>query len=69
VSFGQALHLAGATGRLKAVDFTLRSAADLHVLVGMIGGLFLMLAYFGCDQSQVQRYLTPRVKTKRAVRC
>jgi Na+/proline symporter len=26
----------------------------------MIGGLFLMLAYFGCDQSQVQRYLTAR---------
>ena len=26
----------------------------------MIGGLFLMLSYFGCDQSQVQRYLTAR---------
>ena len=25
---------------------------------GMLGGLFLMLAYFGCDQSQVQRILT-----------
>ena len=34
---------------------------------GMIGGLFLMLAYFGCDQSQVQRYLTAKSrKTKRA---
>jgi Na+/proline symporter len=27
---------------------------------GMVGGLFLMLAYFGCDQSQVQRYLTAK---------
>src|SRR6266478_2102856 len=27
---------------------------------GMIGGLFLMLSYFGCDQSQVQRYLTAK---------
>src|SRR5262249_14089023 len=27
---------------------------------GMIGGLFLMLGYFGCDQSQVQRYLTAK---------
>src|SRR5262249_5034227 len=27
---------------------------------GLIGGLFLMLAYFGCDQSQVQRYLTAK---------
>jgi Na+/proline symporter len=25
---------------------------------GVLGGLFLMLAYFGCDQSQVQRILT-----------
>ena len=60
VSFGQALHLAGATGRLKAVDFRF----DLHETYtfwsGMIGGLFLMLAYFGCDQSQVQRYLTAK---------
>src|SRR5581483_3938154 len=27
---------------------------------GIIGGVFLMLSYFGCDQSQVQRYLTAR---------
>ena len=26
----------------------------------MLGGLFLMLSYFGCDQSQVQRYLTAK---------
>src|SRR5262249_34898955 len=25
---------------------------------GLIGGMFLMLSYFGCDQSQVQRYLS-----------
>src|ERR1700684_1292275 len=25
---------------------------------GLIGGTFLFLSYFGCDQSQVQRYLT-----------
>ncbi len=25
---------------------------------GLIGGSFLALGYFGCDQSQVQRYLT-----------
>jgi solute:Na+ symporter, SSS family len=60
VSIGQALHLAGATGRLQAVDFTF----DLHETYtfwsGIIGGLFLMLSYFGCDQSQVQRYLTAR---------
>jgi solute:Na+ symporter, SSS family len=60
VSFGQALHLAGATGRLKGVDFRFDPRETYTFWSGMIGGLFLMLAYFGCDQSQVQRYLTAR---------
>jgi SSS family transporter len=58
VSIGQALHLAGATGRLQAIDFTFNIRETYTFWSGMIGGLFLMLAYFGCDQSQVQRYLT-----------
>jgi Na+/proline symporter len=60
VGFGQALHLAGATGRLQAVDFTFDLRQTYTFWSGMIGGLFLMLAYFGCDQSQVQRYLTAK---------
>ncbi len=60
VSFGQAMHLAGATGRLKAVDFRFDVRETYTIWSGMIGGLFLMLAYFGCDQSQVQRYLTAK---------
>jgi len=60
VSFSQALHLAGATGRLKAIDFTFDVHETYTFWSGMIGGLFLMLAYFGCDQSQVQRYLTAK---------
>jgi Na+/proline symporter len=60
VGFGQALHLAGATGRLKAVDFQFDLRQTYTFWSGMIGGLFLMLAYFGCDQSQVQRYLTAK---------
>ena len=60
VSFGQALHLAGATGRLKAIDFTFDVHQTYTFWSGMIGGLFLMLSYFGCDQSQVQRYLTAK---------
>src|SRR5215210_4696833 len=51
VSVGSALHVAGAAGRLKPVDFRF----DLHQTYtfwsGLIGGLFLMLSYFGCDQS------------------
>jgi Na+/proline symporter len=56
----QALHLAGATGRLSAVDFRFNPRETYTIWSGLIGGLFLMLAYFGCDQSQVQRYLTAR---------
>jgi SSS family solute:Na+ symporter len=60
VSVGQALQLAGATGRLKGVDFRFDPREQYTFWSGTIGGLFLMLAYFGCDQSQVQRYLTAR---------
>jgi len=60
VSFGQALHLAGATGRLKAIDFRFDLRERYTFWSGIIGGLFLMLSYFGCDQSQVQRYLTAK---------
>ncbi len=55
-----ALHLAGATGRLTAIDFSLSLEKTYTFWSGMIGGLFLMLSYFGCDQSQVQRFLTAR---------
>ncbi|MEO5823199.1 MAG: sodium:solute symporter [Vicinamibacteraceae bacterium] len=59
-SVGSALHLAGATGRLTAIDFSLSLEKTYTFWSGMIGGLFLMLSYFGCDQSQVQRFLTAR---------
>ena len=60
VGFSDALHLAGATGRLKAIDFTFDLRETYTFWSGMLGGLFLMLSYFGCDQSQVQRYLTAK---------
>src|SRR5215467_10121220 len=60
VGLVHALHLAGATGRLSAVDFRFNPRETYTIWSGLIGGLFLMLAYFGCDQSQVQRYLTAR---------
>ena len=55
-----ALHLAGATGRLQAIDFSFSLEKTYTFWSGIIGGLFLMLSYFGCDQSQVQRYLTAK---------
>ena len=60
VSFGEALQLAGATDRLHAIDFTVNLSDRYTFWSGIIGGLFLMLGYFGCDQSQVQRYLTAK---------
>jgi len=58
VSLFDAMYLAGKAGRLKAVDFTFDLNNRYNVWIGLIGGTFLALAYFGCDQSQVQRYLT-----------
>ena len=60
VGLGQALHLAGASGRLHAIDFNVNVTERYTFWSGMIGGLFLMLSYFGCDQSQVQRYLSAK---------
>lgn len=60
VSFLDALHLAGAAGRLNIVDPHLNWSDRYNLWSGLVGGGFLALAYFGCDQSQVQRYLTGR---------
>ena len=60
VGFTRAMHLAGATGRLNAIDFHFDPREQYTFWSGLIGGLFLMLSYFGCDQSQVQRYLTAK---------
>ena len=53
-------HVVGATGRLQTIDFTFDLNETYTFWSGLIGGLFLMLGYFGCDQSQVQRYLTAK---------
>ncbi len=58
ISFFDAVKLAGAAGRLNAIDASLDWNNRYNLWSGLIGGGFLMLAYFGTDQSQVQRYLT-----------
>jgi SSS family transporter len=60
IGIADALQIAGTTGRLSAFDFRFTFTETYTFWSGMIGGLFLMLSYFGCDQSQVQRYLTAR---------
>jgi solute:Na+ symporter, SSS family len=58
VGFVDALHVAGGMGRLNAIDFSFDLHNRYNFWSGLVGGLFVALAYFGTDQSQVQRYLT-----------
>jgi len=55
-----ALHIAGATGRLDTFDFRFDLTEQYTFWSGTIAALFLFASYFGTDQSQVQRYLTAR---------
>ncbi len=53
-----AAYVAGKLGRLNAIDFSFDLNNRYTFWSGIIGGTFLMLSYFGTDQSQVQRYLS-----------
>jgi SSS family transporter len=49
--------------RLRAVDFASHGLGDGHTFgfwPMLIGGLFLYLSYYGCDQTQAQRELSTR---------
>jgi SSS family transporter len=63
ISFGDAVFLAGAAGRLNAVTTHFDWQDRYNIWSGLLGGTFLFLSYFGCDQSQVQRYLTGKSVT------
>ena len=58
ITFTKALDIAGASGRMEVLDFSFDLENRYTVWTGVIGGTFLMLSYFGTDQSQVQRYLS-----------
>jgi SSS family transporter len=60
ISFSDAVYLAGAAGRLNAVTTHFDWNDRFNLWSGLFGSTFLFLSYFGCDQSQVQRYLTGR---------
>ncbi len=60
VPMDDALAIAGATGRMQVFDFSFDVSQTYTFWSGIIGGTFLMLSYFGADQSQVQRYLAAR---------
>ncbi|OIQ18652.1 MAG: sodium:solute symporter [Flavobacterium sp. MedPE-SWcel] len=58
LSFNNILHIAGANDKMNIVDFSFDPEKRYTIWSGIAGGFFLALAYFGTDQSQVQRYLS-----------
>ncbi|HYW30611.1 MAG TPA: sodium:solute symporter [Gemmatimonas sp.] len=60
VPIDDAFRIAGAAGRLQVFDFSFDLTKTYTFWSGIIGGTFLMLSYFGTDQSQVQRYLAAK---------
>lgn len=58
ITFGKAIEIAGASGKMEVLDFSFDFNNRYTVWSGLIGGTFLALSYFGTDQSQVQRYLS-----------
>ena len=57
ITFTKALHIAGASDKMKILNFSFDLENRYTLWSGLIGGTFLALSYFGTDQSQVQRYL------------
>mgnify|MGYP003631357803 FL=1 len=58
ITFTKALEIAGASDKMQVLDFSFDLSNRYTVWTGILGGTFLMLSYFGTDQSQVQRYLS-----------
>lgn len=58
ITISDAVYLGGVANRWNAVDTSVDLNNRYTLLSGLLGGFFLMLSYFGCDQSQVQRYIT-----------
>ncbi|HLF51832.1 sodium:solute symporter [Flavobacterium sp.] len=58
MSFGNAMHIAGANDKMNIVDFSFDPETRYTFWSGITGGFFLALSYFGTDQSQVGRYLS-----------
>ena len=58
MTFSNAMHIAGANHKMDIVDFSFDPETRYTFWSGITGGFFLMLSYFGTDQSQVGRYLS-----------
>ncbi len=58
MTFSNALHIAGANDKMNILDFSFDTETRYTFWSGITGGFFLMLSYFGTDQTQVGRYLS-----------
>lgn len=58
LEFADTLKLAGGFHKINAVNFSTSLNQRYTFWSGLFGGTFLMLSYFGTDQSQVQRYIS-----------
>ncbi|HYH06358.1 MAG TPA: sodium:solute symporter [Thermoanaerobaculia bacterium] len=64
IGFTDAVRIAGRMGRINIIDFSFDLSTPYNFWSGLFGGLMVALAYFGTDQSQVQRYLTGETITQ-----
>ena len=60
VGVGDVVYIGGIQTMWSSIDWSWDPTNTYTIWSGMIGGFFLALAYFGTDQSQVQRYLTAK---------
>lgn len=58
MTFNNALGVASANDKMNLLNFSTDPSERYTIWNGLTGGFFLMLAYFGTDQSQVGRYLS-----------
>ena len=67
VGFTDALEVSGRLGKLNVIssgvsDGKIDWSGRYNLLSGLIGGFFLILSYYGTDQSQVGRYMTAKTQ-------
>ena len=58
INFNNAIKIASVNSKMEVLNFSFDLENRYTVWSGVLGGTFLMMSYFGTDQSQVQRYLS-----------
>ncbi|WP_339149299.1 MULTISPECIES: sodium:solute symporter [unclassified Sutcliffiella] len=58
--FAGAVSMGSDAGLLQSLDFRFDLSVEYSIWAGIIGGFFMHAAYFGTDQSQIQRVLTSK---------